>query len=130
MAKTDVIVAKAQKRSEHRKAEVLTVIAKMRRQGKKVTFYSVQKTTGASKSYFYGNAEIRSAIESARASPCQRTPSNKDALIKFQKARIEALEQENKHLKAGASESYKAKYEALLTETESLRKQLRTAYTY
>lgn len=130
MARTDVIIAKAHNKSAKREKEVLDEIAKMKRKGEKITFYGVQKRTGAAKSFLYRNKAIRDAIEASRASPTSRSPSSKDVLIKCQQSRITDLEKENKRLKAETSVSYKTKYDALLEENEALRKQLRTAYKW
>ena len=49
------IAEMAKRKSIKRQKEVLDVIASMIKNGEKVTFYSVQKKTGASKSYLYNN---------------------------------------------------------------------------
>lgn len=127
MAKTDKIVAKAKEKSESREHEVLLAIRRMQRTGQKITFYSVMKETGASKSYLYTNKTIRSAIEDARGALSNRSPSSKDAIIRMQTDRIKELELEiNRFSKEVSIE----KYQALLAENEELRKQLKVAYKH
>ena len=130
MGKTDVIVAKAHAKSEKRQSEVLSTIEKMRRRGEKITFYSVQKATNASKSYLYRNEEIRTAIENARSSAVPRTTNDKSALIKLQADRIKALEKEIANLRAANSETLKEKNDLLRLEVNTLREQLKAAYDY
>ena len=130
MAKSDAMVAKAKERGENRQKEVLQEIRQMKKRGDKITFYSVQKTTGAAKSYLYSNDVVRKAIEEARSNRVERSAVSKDALIKIQAEKIKSLEQEIKDLKKDNTESYKARYERLLEENETLKLQLRTAYDY
>lgn len=64
--KHNKIVAMAKEKAARREAEVLEVISEMVANGEKVTFYKVQKVTGAARSYLYGNENIRKLIEEAR----------------------------------------------------------------
>lgn len=130
MAKSDAMVAHAKERGETRQKEVLDAIKQMKKRGDKITFYSVQKVTGAAKSYLYSNAAIRKAIEDERSARVDRSAVSKDALIKIQSEKIKSLEKEIMDLKKGNSESYKTRYERLLQEYEDLKLQLRTAYDY
>ena len=131
--KTDKIVEMAHQKSSARKAEVIEAIKRMKREGKKITFYGVMKETGASKSYLYTNQEIYDTIVQARdgQKPKEsRSSQSKDTIIKMQKARIAALERENSNYKAENGETFKAKYLKVLAENEELKKQLQAAYEY
>ena len=126
------IAEMAKRKSIKRQKEVLDVIASMIKNGEKVTFYSVQKKTGASKSYLYNNEKIKEAIKQEREEKTANTRTNesKDAIIKVLKMTIKNLEKEIKELKGNNSDSYKLKYEKVVNETKQLKEQLKNAYNY
>ncbi len=131
-AKSEKIAAMSKDKSAKREAEVLKIISEMTSRGEKVTFYSVQKAAGASKSYLYGNKKIRSVIEQARdaSSGRGRSDDSKDAVIKTLRLQVERLQKELASEKLKKSDSYQAKYEKLLHENQELKQQLKTAYKY
>ncbi|EDT27864.1 transposase [Clostridium perfringens] len=122
----------AKEKSIKRQKEVLDIISLMIKNGEKVTFYSVQKKTGASKSYLYNNLKIKSVIQQEREEKIvnSRTDKSKDAIIKALKMTIKNLEKEIKELKSVNEDSYKLKYEKVLIENKELKKQLKNAYDY
>lgn len=126
------IAEMAKRKSIKRQKEVLDVIASMIKNGEKVTFYSVQKKTGASKSYLYNNEKIKEAIKQEREEKTANTRTNesKDAIIKVLKMTIKNLEKEIKELKGNNSDSYKLKYEKVVNENKQLKEQLKNAYNY
>lgn len=132
MKKSDKIVELSKNKAEQRKIEVLSCIKKMEKRGEKVSFYKVMKLTGASKSYLYGNSEIRETIEKIRGSESKKkSKSSNQVIITAQKKKIEVLEKKIKELEKDNSESYKAKYLRILEENKELKKQIKNAlYSY
>ncbi len=130
MDKTSGIREHAKKKSENRQAEVLATIQKMKKNGDKISFYSVAKMTGASKNYLYHNEAIANEIKECRDNPvAPRTQSSDKAIITSQKLEIKKLKARIAELEKANSESYKEKYEKLLVENKDLKKQLASAYT-
>lgn len=127
---TSKIIELAKNKSEQTKNKVIEVINEMLVNGEKITFYSVYKRAGVSKSYVYKNEEVRLVIETYRKSSVKKKQGNeaKDVIIEAQKKKIKELERKIKELKK--SETYKEKYERLLIENKELKKQLENAYTY
>lgn len=130
MKNTDKLVMLAKEKSENTKQKVITTIDEMVKNGDRITFYSVYQKAGVSKSFVYSNNEIREVISKYRNKPIKRNQSKdaKDVIIDSLKLRIRELENENRLLIK--DESWKDKYEALLVEVDSLRKQLEKAYKY
>lgn len=129
MTKTDKIKEHAKKKASTRQAEVLDAIKEMNKSGEKVTFYSVQKKTGASKSYLYNNEVISSAIKGIRNGSTTRTENSNIAIIAALRAENKKLKKELDELKKANDDSYKVKYEKAKREVEELKKQLEKAYT-
>ncbi len=129
MKKSDTIVALAKERKEKREIQVLDEIKKMVSHNEKVSFYSVAKKTGASKSYLYNNDKIYNRITELRNhSSGKKTYEGKLTMIKVQSLRIKELECEVKRLKADNSESLQKRIHDLQEENNELRKQLKVAY--
>lgn len=131
--KTDKIVEMAHRKATNRQQEVIDTVMRMQQEGKKVTFYSVMKETGASKSYLYTNQTIYDIIVKARDGQLPKTPrskQSKDAIIKMQKSRIEELERKISSMQSENDESYKSKYQKAAAENKELKEQLRVAYSY
>lgn len=131
--KTDRIVEMAHKKATDRQKEVMDAVKRMQKEGKKITFYSVMKETGASKSYLYTNKAIYDIIVEARDGQAPKTPraaQSKDAIIKMQKSKIMELERKISSLQSENDESYKAKYQRVAAENQELKEQLRVAYSY
>lgn len=129
MAKTDKIKEHAKQKSSNRQAEVLAAIKDMVKAGEKVTFYSVQKKTGASKSYLYNNEAISNAIKGVRDGATPRSDNSNAAIVAALRTENKKLKKELAELKKANDDSYKAKYEKAKAEVEKLKKQLEKAYT-
>lgn len=130
--KTAKIKELAKEKSEKRKAEVIKVIKSMIKNGESVSFYSVNKKSGASKSYLYNNEEIYNLIQEARGKEVEKkkTTESKDSIINMLNLKIKKLESEIKALQDGNSDSYKLKYEKVLEENYKLKEQLKNSYNY
>lgn len=130
--KTEKITAIAKEKATKRETEVLKAVADMVARGETITFYKVQKETGAAKSYLYSNGRIRAAIEDGRncTSSYGRKDDSKDAIIKVLRLQIDRLQKEIVLLSGQLDDSYKTKYEKLLAENRQLKLQLKTAYKY
>lgn len=131
-SKSTKITNMAKDKAIKREAEVIAIIEQMVKNGEKITFYSVQKASNASKSYLYGNEKIKITIEKYRNDNegNGRKEESKDAIIKAQRLQIKRLESEIQILKDMNSDSYKTKYEKLQLENKELKKQLQTACKY
>ena len=128
--KTERIRELAQNKAKTRQAEVLSVIAKMKKSGEKITFYGIAKATGASKSYLYKNEAIATAIRECQdGNVAPRTEKSDKAIIASLRLEVKRLKQQLKELNNANSESYKQKYENALQEISELKKQLENAYT-
>lgn len=117
----DKVVELAKQKSEQREEEVLKAISEMKLKNKSISFYSVQKNTGASRSYLYGNEKIRAKIENEREfkKATKKTDNSKDVIIKTLKMEIQELKRDSK---------YKKMYEDLLLENEELKEKLNAMY--
>ena len=63
---TDAIVKMAKEKSQRKYNTVMDEIDKMIEEGVPITFYKVEKRTGASKGFLYNNEEISKRIKSLR----------------------------------------------------------------
>ena len=130
--KTDKIVELATEKSRKRHREVINTINKMIKRGDKVSFYSVVKETGASKSYLYTNVELRSLIELARNQAVKpRSVKGNKVIIEAQQRKIEELTARIKELEDNYGEGLMSKYEKVLQENKRLKLQLKNStYSY
>lgn len=104
----DVIVSLAKQKSKNRQEEILETIGQMRKAGENISFYSVAKKTGASKSYLYRNELIANTINKYRKIHSDnRTEDSKDVLIKALQNKVLKLQEENKQLKEQLKVAYK-----------------------
>ncbi len=104
----DVIVSLAKQKSKDRQAEILDEIGQMRKAGENISFYSVAKRTGASKSYLYRNELIASTIDKyRRIHSDNRTEDSKDVIIKALQNKVLKLQEENKQLREQLKIAYK-----------------------
>ena len=100
----------------------------MIKHGDKVTFYSVMKETKASKSYLFGNNEIRSLIEIGRNKAVKpRSVKGNKVIIEAQQQRIKELETLVKKLESENSESLMIKCEKLQKENQEPKLQLKNS---
>lgn len=130
--KTDRIVELATEKSRKRHREVINTINKMIKRGDKISFYSVVKETGASKSYLYTNVELRSLIELARNQAVKpRSVKGNKVIIEAQQRKIEELTARIKELEDNYGEGLMSKYEKVLQENKRLKLQLKNStYSY
>lgn len=124
MDKTKKIVEITKKKSEEKKDYVLEVINSMIRNGDKITFYSVYKKAGVSKSFVYNNEEIRNRIELCRSGALTKdeVKDNKDILIDELNKEIDILRAKLKEY--NKDELWKVKYENKKKETDMLKERL------
>ena len=127
--KTDKITELAKQKSEKRQKEVLNAIKKMKKAGEPVSFYSVQKKTGASKSYLYNNEAIASAIKEARTLKTEPiSPDSEKTVIMALRKKVKDLEKQLDKEREANSDSYREKCIKLQAENEQLKEQLKKAY--
>lgn len=124
MDKTQKIVEITRKKSEEKKDYVLEVINAMLRNEEKITFYSVYKKAGVSKSFVYNNEEIRNRIELCRSGELSKdaVKDNKDLLIDELTKEVDILKTKLKEYKK--DELWKVKYENKKKEAELLKERL------
>lgn len=124
MEKTQKIVEITRKKSEEKKDYVLEVINAMLRNEEKITFYSVYKKAGVSKSFVYNNEEIRNRIELCRSGELSKdaVKDNKDLLIDELTKEVDILKTKLKEYKK--DELWKVKYENKKKEAELLKERL------
>ena len=123
MKNTEGMLAARKKQAEDKERYVLSVIRDMRKNGESVTFYSLQKKTGCSKSYLYGNEKIAEAVRNG--GPAKRSPDSMEMLLKAEKEKNSQLEKQIREL-----QKYKDRYEKLRQENQELKHQLSAAYEY
>lgn len=126
---TEAVVRLAKEKSTKREREVIEAVRAMQADGDAVTFYSVAKRTGASKSYLYSNDSIRQAIEDARKGETSKYTSSK-VIIDGLKRENRALAAENERLKSLDAAKLEAEVGELRQKVRELEKQLRSAYSY
>lgn len=126
MGRTDNAIKSRREFAENRKAEVIKVIKLMKKKGESITFYSVSQKTGASKSYLYKNAEIRTMITKNRgyavSDPSPVTA--REITINLLNKRVRELEKENAELKSTESNVLEEKCSALEKENRELKESL------
>lgn len=129
---TEKIRLRAKENSINREKEVLKTIIEMKKNGDKITFYSVQKKTKAAKSYLYKNETIFNTINAHRIlqNKNKRTDESKDVIISSLRLKISRLEKQFNEIEKINSDSYKNKCEKLLVENIELKEQLKNAYHY
>ncbi|REE84574.1 hypothetical protein A8990_114109 [Paenibacillus taihuensis] len=124
---TSAIVAMAKDKTSKKVELVLLEIDKMKKKNEKVTFYSISKKTGVSRSFLYNNQILFNKINSIR----NNNPRSEDTIqtiVEAQKLKITKLEKEVAELKK--NENFKERYEELLAQNKELKKQLEVSYTY
>ena len=113
----------------HKTQHVFHVIQEMIKLEEEITFYSVHRKAGVSKSFVYNNAEIRALIERSRQSPIRKTVQNMDT----KDVMIQVLKKELQQMKTDISrcdkdETWREKYNKVLRENAELKKQLEKLY--
>lgn len=100
----------------------------MLKNNENITYYSVAKKTGVSRSFLYKDEEIKTFIDKYKTSKSTKkiqSQDAKDVIINAQKQKIKELEKYQKE-----NENYKQKYDQLLKENKSLKEQLKNSYDY
>ena len=97
------------RRTEEARKKANTAISELISNGDAVTFSSVQKLSGISRSFLYGDKELRNLIERHRArnvdseinrrAKYDKNARSKDVIIQAKDKRIAALEAENLRLR-------------------------------
>jgi len=105
------LVAHAQLRKEEKCKRVEGAITRLLRDHQTVNFNTVAKAAGVSKTYLYGQPQLRDRIEALRqqereqtirewvARPTGKTDAAKDLVILAKERRMKELEEENRKLK-------------------------------
>lgn len=128
--RTEAMIIEVKRKAAARQTEILELIKEMSAKKEKITFYSVAKRTGASKSYLYNNEAIASIIREYRNEPePKQSPESQSVLIKALKRKIQQLEAEIQKMRKENSDSYKSQCERLKKENQELKVQLQTAYS-
>ncbi len=130
MSKIDACVKINKDKAIERQNEILAIIEAMEKEGQKISFYSVQKESAASRSYLYNNPMIAERIRSARETQSKRNEKSKDTIIRSLQLQNKKLQSRIKELERSNSESYKQQCERLSQENQELKKQLSVAYEY
>jgi predicted RNase H-like nuclease (RuvC/YqgF family) len=103
------IVAYRRKQEEDAREKAEKAIVELQSMGKAINFNSVSKQSGVSKSFLYGDEQIKESIEQLREKTVNKemnkrakydkTAKSKDVVIKAKEKRIAKLEEENRKLK-------------------------------
>ncbi len=106
------MVAHAHRRREEKRKRVEETIAQLLREQQTITFHSVAKAAGVSKTYLYSQTDLREWIEALRQQAMEqvvreraarpapgKTDASKDLIILAKDRRIKELEAENRQLK-------------------------------
>jgi hypothetical protein len=121
---TDNLLNASKRKSRECHTRTASAIAEIIAAGKPLTFSSVMRAAGVSRTYLYQHDEFRKQIMGNQYQPRQAQDSQA-ALIRIQKAEIARLKRE-----LAKAQKRLEKIDALESENQSLKRQLRTAYTY
>lgn len=124
MDKTHEIVKLAKQKTEVKVEFVTSVIEDMEKHQKKISFYSVAKEAGVSKSFLYSNDTLRAKIIAIRDNKEKGALSqdNAQTLVAALRKEIERLQKELKEYQT--DRLWKAKYEDLKQENKLLKKRI------
>ncbi|MGO5491730.1 DUF6262 family protein [Acidaminococcus sp. HCP3S3_H5] len=124
MDKTREIIKLAKQKTEDKVVFVTSVIHDMQTHHKKISFYSVAKETGVSKSFLYSNERLKNIIVRLRN-------DQKNAILDAPDSEtlMAALRKENKRLQAEIKvlqkdKLWKEKYEDAVRENSLLKKRI------
>lgn len=103
------IVAFRRKQEEDAREKAEKAIVELRFMGKAINFNSVSKQSGVSKSFLYGDEQMKERIEQLREKTVNKemnkrakydkTAKSQDVVIEAKEKRIAKLEEENRKLK-------------------------------
>ena len=124
MEKTHEIVKLAKQKTEVKVEFATSVIEDMEKHQKKISFYSVAKEAGVSKSFLYSNDSLRAKIIAIRDNKENGvlTQANAQTLVSALRKEIERLQKELKNYQT--DRLWKAKYEDLKQENKLLKKRI------
>ncbi|HEX4716091.1 MAG TPA: DUF6262 family protein [Ktedonobacteraceae bacterium] len=120
------LLAHAQRKAQETQQRVHHAIDQLLREEQTINFNTVAQTAQVTKSYLYAHQDVRERIEALRTQQGQehierqwaerqqhqaRTDRTKEVLLAAKDRRIEALEEENRKLKAQLKEAYGKLYE-------------------
>ena len=104
------IVAHRKRQEEDALKRAESAIIELQLMGKAINFNSISKQSGVSKSFLYGDEQIKDRIEQLREKTVAReinkrakydkTAKSKDVIIEAKEKRIAKFEEENRQLKA------------------------------
>jgi hypothetical protein len=106
---TTGLVAHAQRRANETRQRVQQAIEQLTHERKRVNFTVVAATAHVTKAYLYSQPQLRERIEALRQQPAPatgrperrvRTSASNDIVLAAKERRIQALEAENRRLKA------------------------------
>ncbi|MDR1422908.1 MAG: DUF6262 family protein [Coriobacteriales bacterium] len=107
---TAKIIQLAKEKTAEKEKLALETIGDMKKSGQKVTFYSIAKNTGLSKTFLYNNSSVRQEIEEARTIEPDSDRAKQDDGSLGAEQLLASIEQ----MKADDPESYKKLRTALL----------------
>jgi hypothetical protein len=111
---TEKIIQLAKEKTAEKEQQALSAIESLKGGGKKITFYSVAKETGLSKTFLYNNESVRKVIEDAREVALSTKDTDKEEGLKTEEL-LATIEQ----MKSGDPEGYKRIRAALLDINET-----------
>ena len=124
----DKMIETNKQRTQDTHDKVLKTLNEMLKNNENITYYSVAKKTGVSRSFLYKDEEIKTFIDKYKTSKSTKkiqSQDAKDVIINAQKQKIKELEKYQKE-----NENYKQKYDQLLKENKLLKEQLKNSYEY
>ena len=121
---TENLLNASRRKAKECHTRTASAIAEIIAAGKPLTFSSVMRAAGVSRTYLYQHDEFRKQIMGKQYQPRQCQDSQ-GALIRIQKAEISRLKRE-----LAKAQKRLEKVDALEAENQSLKRQLRAAYTY
>ena len=124
----DKMIETNKQRTQDTHDKVLKTLNEMLKNNENITYYSVAKKTGVSRSFLYKDEEIKTFIDKYKTSKSTKkiqTQNAKEVMINAQKQKIKELEKYQKE-----NENYKQKYDQLLKENKLLKEQLKNSYEY
>lgn len=124
----DKMIETNKQRTQDTHDKVLKTLNEMLKNNENITYYSVAKKTGVSRSFLYKDEEIKTFIDKYKTSKSTKkiqSQDAKDVIINAQKQKIKELEKYQKE-----NENYKEKYDQLLKENKALKEQLKNSYDY
>jgi hypothetical protein len=116
--KTERIIQLAKEKTAEKEKFALEAIDELKQSGEKITFYSVAKQTGLSKTFLYNNESVRQVIEDARLGGTE-TSDGTQATGSLDTKQILATIQQ---IKTENPDSYEAIRSALLDSSSETRK--------